>query len=450
MSKDAVNFEWIKEHYFSNPENVLEVRKGEVLIDCKQKNTRLYLVTKGKFYGFLKDNKMEAYPIFEAGEGKFVGVYSYFSADHLSYSRVVAMEDAVVTFYDKPLADHHNGDLEKMMPFLTTIIANELYSRQHFAKKMAKEKHQYVEKLLKAEKMATLGQMAAGLAHELNNSIGVLDSNLEKVQQFITDTISRINDPELLFFFEKGLKDGQSISSSEARTLRPQYEKALNKIESGLIKKLSRTGIAPAKLASYIQDDAIRADHAFDKWELGCNLHDMQIAAKHSTHVVRSVKQLGVAQHQWSNTVDVNTTIKEALAILQNLTKRVETNIQLAALPHLNACAGELVQVWINIIKNGIESMLQSRTESPLLEVTSQCNDQEIIVSITDNGPGIPKEIIEKVFEPSFTTKVGGLSFGLGLGLSITQRIISEHEGAIEVASEKGKTTFTIKLPLTK
>ena len=73
-----------------------------------------------------------------------------------------------------------------------------------------------------------------------------------------------------------------------------------------------------------------------------------------------------------------------------------------------------------------------------------------ISVEVTDNGPGIPKKIMERIFEPSFTTKVGGLSFGLGLGLSIVQRIITEHDGLIDVSSTPDKTTFTVKIPIIK
>lgn len=448
MSKEKVDFEWMKTHYFSNAEKTISIKKGEILIDYKKENKRLYLVLEGKFFGFLKDSKMEAYPIFEATKDKFIGVYSYFSEDNLSYSKVMAMEDAVVTFYDKPLLDHRNGELEKIMPFLTSVIVNELYSRQHFAKKMAKEKHNYVEKLLKAEKMATLGQMAAGLAHELNNSIGVLSSNLEKLQSYVCETVASINGESLQSFFLKGLIEGQSVSSSDARTNRFEYEKTLGKLDHALIRKLSKTGISPTELLNFMNNDLTKAEDAYNKWELGCNLHDMKIAAKHSAHVVKSVKQLGVAEHQWAEDVDINDTIKQAMVIVQNLTKRVETEVDLQEIPSTDACAGELVQVWINIIKNAIESMIQGRTQAPKISIHSFVENRAIAVAISDNGPGIPKEIMEKIFEPSYTTKVGGLSFGLGLGLSISQRIIIEHEGSIALASEKGKTTFTIKIPL--
>lgn len=446
---EYIDFKYIKDHFFSDSDKVIIVKKGDVILNYNQKNTRLYLVLEGKFFGFLKDPKLENYPIFEATKNKFIGVYSYFSKQNLSYSRVVAIEDSKVAYYDTALLDHDQAELEKLMPFLMSVVVNELYSRQHFTKKMAIDKQEDVQKLLKAEKMATLGQMAAGLAHELNNSIGVINSHLEQIKTFISSCVEAKDGAEIHQYFKSGMEDGQKISSSDARERRNEYETALRKLSSNQIKKLARTGLDPKLLQEYIKDSSSKADEVIENWELGCILHDMQIAAKHSSHVVRSVKQLGVAEHQWSNNVDINETINEAMVIVQNMTKRVVTHIQLGELTNTEACAGELVQVWINLIKNGIESMIQSGTSNPELKIITQQIDSFVHVSIIDNGPGIPEKIMTRVFEPSFTTKVGGLSFGLGLGLSIVQRIITEHDGTIEVTSKPGETNFTIKIPLT-
>ena len=92
--------------------------------------------------------------------------------------------------------------------------------------------------------------------------------------------------------------------------------------------------------------------------------------------------------------------------------------------------------------------MVGAGIPNPKLIIKSAHNDKYIMVSVTDNGPGIPKDIMNKIFEPSFTTKVGGLSFGLGLGLSIVQRIITEHDGKITVTSEPEKTIFTVSIPI--
>lgn len=92
--------------------------------------------------------------------------------------------------------------------------------------------------------------------------------------------------------------------------------------------------------------------------------------------------------------------------------------------------------------------MLSASIENPVLLIKAKHIKDQIIVEITDNGPGMPIEIQEKIFQPNFTTKKDGLSFGLGLGLSIVLKLIDNYNGTIEVNSKVGKTTFTIKIPI--
>lgn len=446
--KERVSFRWVKEKFFSDPDKLLKVKAGEVLLEHNQINQKLYLVLEGKMVGYLVDSGLEAYPILEATADKFIGVYSYFSDDKKSYSRVIAAEDSLVCYYDKALQDHTSEEWNKLAPFLISVVVNELFARQHFARQMAVEKSNDVQRLLKAEKMATLGQMAAGLAHELNNAIGVLSGGVDHMATFYSRWVSANNDPKLLEVFTEGLERGQHLSSEEARSHRKLFEKikALSETQK---RKLAKTGLKYALVENYLKKNPNNADKLFSCWEAGSTIHDMQIAARHSSHVVRSVKQLGVTEHVWSKNINVNDTINEALVILKNMTKRVKTSYQLDdQLPVTEGCVGQLIQVWINLVKNGIESMLGANVDEPEIEIISEHTPSQIRVRIIDNGPGIEQDIMNKIFQPSFTTKVGGLSFGLGLGLSIVQRIITEHGGSIEVSSKPGNTQFMVQLPI--
>lgn len=448
--KEKVSFDWIKKNLFSDKDKVIRLKKGDILFEQDQKNGRLYLVNDGKLNGYFTDQTLITYPIFEATKNKFIGVYSYFSEDNKSYSRVVATEDSTVSYYDKSLKEHSDEEWIRLGPFIISILVNELYSRQHFARMMATEKYQDVQKLLKAEKMATLGQMAAGLAHELNNSVGVLDRGTDRLREFFMQQFQKKEDEDLSSFFMNGCEEGQKISSEEARSQRAKFEK-IKGLSKQQVKRMAKIGIDPELVKKHLRQDPGSIDRIYEAWEAGCNLHDMRIAARHSTQVVQSVRQLGVSEHSWSGNISVNDSIDEALVILRNLTKKVTLQLELEQdLPATAGYYGQLIQVWINIIKNGLESMLSSKTPSPFLIIRSSHDQNHIIVEVTDNGPGIPKKIMERIFEPSFTTKVGGLSFGLGLGLSIVQRIISEHDGLIEVSSGPDKTTFMVKIPLIK
>ena len=411
-------------------------------------NYRLFLVISGKLQGYIPDTVPDGYPVFEATENKFVGVYSYFSHESKSYTEVRAAESSKVAYYDRGISDHTDKELLKLMPFMMSIVVNELSTRQQFARQMAKERHHHLQRLLQSEKMITLGQMAAGLAHELNNSIGVISSNLEQVEGFTANQLKNSRHPEFRAFFQLGLEKGQYLSSSEAREHRREIEKEL-RVTTNLARKLSKTGITTAQLKKAAGKKADLLEEIYEQWEAGCTLHDMQIASKQAGHVVKSVKQLGVAEHHWSADADINETIREALAIVKGLTKRVELEVELDELPTTEACPGELVQVWINLIKNAVESMIAAKSTAPRLEVFSKAGQDTLEIIIKDNGPGIPREIKNRIFEPSFTTKIGGLSFGLGLGLTIVNRIVTGHNGEIDVESEPGKTIFKVTLPIT-
>ncbi len=102
----------------------------------------------------------------------------------------------------------------------------------------------------------------------------------------------------------------------------------------------------------------------------------------------------------------------------------------------------------MNLIKNAIESLSNSRTPDPQIRIRTRATKQQISVDISDNGPGVPSEIADRIFQPNFTTKVEGLSFGLGLGLSIVQRIVNSYNGTVALNSAPGNTVFTVRLPL--
>jgi C4-dicarboxylate-specific signal transduction histidine kinase len=181
--------------------------------------------------------------------------------------------------------------------------------------------------------------------------------------------------------------------------------------------------------------------------EAGFVLHDMQLAASHATHVVQSVRELGFANSGQMIQTSVYESINKALALLKSILTNVSIEFRKDTDGLIFANPGDLVQLWLNIIKNACESMSSSQTSHPGLGVQLSERGEWIVVEIKDNGPGITPELMSRVFEPNFTTKVPGLSFGLGLGLSIVNRIVLSYKGIISVKSKPGETVFTISLP---
>ena len=299
-----------------------------------------------------------------------------------------------------------------------------------------------MNKLFEADKMATLGQMAAGLAHELNNAIMVLERNTDwlsgRIEALIEERI-----PQYKPYYHSGTQNNLPLSTSEIREMADELQQR-RKLDRSLAKKLARTGLPLDQLLS---ENDRELHNLTQYWELGKAFNDMRLAAQHAIHVVRSVKQLGANRSDRQVGLQINETLREAMSILTSPLRTIEVQTDFEELPTISGNSGEFVQIWINIIKNACEAMQQAGLSHPTLIVTTKRRKKNIRVTLTDNGPGIPKHIKSKIFQPSFTTKVGGLSFGLGLGLSIVQRLVASYDGKINVKSQPGETSFIIDIP---
>ena len=191
-----------------------------------------------------------------------------------------------------------------------------------------------------------------------------------------------------------------------------------------------------------------KAEHILENWEIGAAFHDMLIAARQAVHVVGSVKTLGAGSPLRSDLVDLNESLREALALMRNLLQGVTVRLDLIDEAKIAANRGELVQIWTNLIRNACESMSLSCIATPELNIITRARGRHLQISIQDNGPGIVPEMLGKIFQPDITTKVSGLSFGLGLGLAIVARLVDNYHGSLSVESKPGKTLFMVELPL--
>ncbi|MBV6645461.1 MAG: GHKL domain-containing protein [Cyclobacteriaceae bacterium] len=438
--------DYIISAYFSDPDHMIDLKEGQVLLHQNEINHRLFFIVEGVLQGFLPDEDIKD-PVLEENAGGFIGVYSFFSKDHKSYTEVRAAKRSRVAYFNGDPFKLPGDEGVKFTKFLFSVVVEELRSRQHFAGHMARERHKSMTKLLQSEKMIVLGQLSMGLAHELNNAVGAFSSNLDQLTRSLTDYFKSHESEFVTPYFFEGLREGQTKSTKELREERSDYEQlGLNKSAT---RRIAKTGLDPVMLKAVINDDEQFGTQLSFLWEMGSTLHDMEVSSRQAAHVVQSVKQMGVANQRWSYTVDVNKTISEALAILKGISKEVaiETRFE-QELPSIYACSGELIQIWVNLVKNAIESLNAFNQDTRKVMITTQLDGVSIAVNIEDNGPGIPKEVWEKIFQPSFSTKVAGLSFGLGLGLTIVKRIIEEHGGEIKVTSQPGQTVFSVFLPI--
>ncbi|WP_413111484.1 ATP-binding protein [Thaumasiovibrio sp. DFM-14] len=427
--------------YFSRPKHTERIASGAVVLEQGGENDKLFWVKKGHLTGHLKDEETgQTAEVFSVSSGMFFGVHSFFAKTGKASTTVIADKESEIAWIDSvtPAEDVDNyGSLsEQFMP----VIVHELSRRQVQAGLQAFAKKEAMESLYAAEQMSTLGQLAAGIAHELNNAVGVLSSKTDTIVNDLAQLLEESH-PEGVPFFDAGIISGQSASSSQVRTRSKEL------VDNFRLDRETAKQLARALPDGDVPDDWLQAlPECLHYWQMGRDLHDMRLASKHAASIVRSVKQLGGTDQQRLPGVDINETVNKSLALLQSNLRRVNVVLRPAVLPSITASSTELVQVWVNIIKNACDAMVD--TEEPHLEIITRHSNNRLAITISNNGPMMDEATRRKIFQPNYTTKKGGLSFGLGLGLAIVQRIINSYGGTIATKSTEEKTTFRIKLPI--
>lgn len=255
--------------------------------------------------------------------------------------------------------------------------------------------------LLQSEKMASIGQLAAGIAHEINNPVGFVNSNLGS----------------LLLYVEKLLTLIAAFEQHEPE-LPVESRNALARIKK-------ETDIA------YLRDDI--------RDLLNESLGGLQ-RVKRIVQDLKDFSHVGESEMQWANLEDG---LESTLNVVWNELKyKAEVIKDFGKIPEVECIPSQLNQVFMNLLVNAGHAIKEKGT----ITLRTWQDAENVCVEVADTGSGIPPEIINRIFDPFFTTKPVGT--GTGLGLSITHGIIRKHNGRIEVASEVGKgTTFRIFIP---
>jgi signal transduction histidine kinase len=320
--------------------------------------------------------------------------------------------------------------------------------------------------LVQSDKLAALGTLAAGLAHELNNpaaaiqrSTGYLGEAFEAWRRRTVElSMLRMSDGERqgLAELEKAIAGCRATRCSDVEARR-QEARLITKLEAVDVE--DPWDIAPAMAVyGWTAEKLDQLATTFDgphlkpvlQW-MGAGLmaqqlmEEIEAASVAISNIVRSVKSYAYLDQAPVQDVDLAMSLDDTLMILNHKIKQgvAVTRMYEPALPRVEAYAGELNQVWTNLIDNAVQAMNgQGR-----LEVGARRIGDEVEVLIADSGPGIPDEIGQRIFEPFFTTKAQGV--GTGLGLHIAHNIVvNRHRGRIGFTSQPGRTEFRIVLPL--
>jgi signal transduction histidine kinase len=332
---------------------------------------------------------------------------------------------------------------------------------QRKTEEQALELKKTFSQMIHNEKMATLGQLVAGVAHEINTPLGAInaaanniaDNFLNIIILFVKNLQIIEQNPQLFLELCSYLAQPKdSLSSREERQLKKKLTSILEEngienaedIASELAAIAFTINLEPYMTLFQLQNKDLE-ELLFSIGRTAINTSSIYTAVKKTQKIISALKSYSYQKnYDQKEAVDINDTLDNILTIYHNQIKQsIEVIREFQELPKIHVFVDEIGQVWNNLIVNALQAMkYQGR-----LIIQTYPETDKIVVKIIDNGPGIPKEIQDKIFEPFFTTKPQGE--GTGLGLDICKKIVEEkHHGKIEVFSEPGCTCFTVTLPL--
>jgi len=376
----------------------------------------------------------------------------------LPYSRMITapgnsiVEEASEAFR---LGREHMAELPVACPHLTAVFVHGMVDRARAFKTND----------LQVEKMASLGKLAAGLAHELNNPASAAARSARLVSEMLeeSDVAARALGAARLDARETALIDrvrARCFAASGTGILSPleraDREESIARwlvdhgADESFAAALAETDVSLAlldELAGMLHSEKLVA---VLRWvAAGCTLRglarDIERAASRVHTLVSAVKGFTYMDHaSVPEPVDVAKGLTDTLALLAAKARGKAASVTVEVppdLPRVRGFGGELNQVWANLIDNALDAV----PDGGRVVVTARADGSRVVVRVTDDGPGIPAEVRSRIFDPFFTTKPVGK--GTGLGLDIVRRLVDQNEGAIEVESVPGRTEFRVALP---
>jgi len=260
--------------------------------------------------------------------------------------------------------------------------------------------------------MASIGQLAAGVAHEINNPMGFITSNINSLEEYAGELIRYVT-------LQRDLIGGAH--------------------RAGLL-----TGDNEARLLEELQRLDENADIDFILKDIPPLLSESIDGAERIRKIIQDLKDFSHPGEEKLALADLNANLDKSINIVgSELKYKVTLEKDYRSLPPVQCYARQLDQVFINLLVNAAQAI----TDKGTITVSTRHDDTHAVVAIADTGAGIPKEKLKKIFDPFYTTKPVGK--GTGLGLNVVYNIVRRHRGSISVKSEEGRgTTFSLRLPL--
>jgi two-component system, NtrC family, sensor kinase len=298
--------------------------------------------------------------------------------------------------------------------------------------------------LIAQARFATLGELAAGIAHELNNPVAALERAASYLAEDVTRVLATHPQADIADVALRSARDRPPRSTAEERQLRRTLEPVAG--DRDLARRLVAAGVTdPDTARQVLAADADLVALLEAAAGIGGAVRNLELAARRITGLVSSLRSYARPDGDPLDDVDLHAGLDDTLRLTAHRLRGIEVERRYGALPRLRCHPAQLDQVWTNLLVNAADSL---NGAGRITITTDQPDDEHVRVRIVDDGPGIDPAVLPRVFEPRFTTKQGTVRFGLGLGLGIAKRIVDDHGGRLTLDSEPGRTEASVVLPI--
>lgn len=319
--------------------------------------------------------------------------------------------------------------------------------------------------LLAQERFATLGELAAGVAHELNNPVAALEGANAHLREDLASLLAGHPDGEMVLSTAAHARTRPAASTRQERAARRALEAVVGDRE--LARRLVSLGLDADSDPQRVRDlagDPRRLATALAAASVGRQERNVALATKRIRGLVSALSTYVRPEGEMVQDVDVREVLEDSLRLTAHRLRDVAIERDYAEVGAVPGRAGELAQVWTNILSNAADALAGAGAGAgdapdgdggagapsdfaPRLVIAVAGEPDGVRVDVTDNGPGIDPEVLPRIFEPRFTTKHGRVRFGLGLGMGLAKSVVDAHGGTIAVDSRPGRTRVTVRLP---
>lgn len=369
--------------------------------------------------------------------------------------------------YDRRLRRAENLHVE------TAVMADQLaLERANLAKALDKLRETREEMAAQA-RFASLGELAAGVAHELNNPVAAIRRSADYIHEDFRLLLATCPDRtwrELALESLETAEDAPVLSTKEIRARKRELREILG--DPMLVERLSVAGVYSTELARNLARD-LKANPDTDLGSLeqaaaiGTNLRNLRSASSRIVDLVAALRSYARPDGDPVENVNINAGLQDTIRLLSHRLDKVTVAVNYGDLPRISCHPGQLDEVWTNLITNAVEAMsgVASAPEDAVgnrhpnggdlsgmvgeLTIATEAVGEKILVTFRDTGPGIAPDVIEHIFQPHFSTKGGEVRFGMGIGLGLCRSIVENHGGTIrlENVSNPTGTLATVELP---